>query len=71
MSRHFRGRVRFAGHYALGKPVFEFVVVNEHTGHVVASDNHCGFSKLHDEAREMVEACGLAWSYGLRQKDLR
>lgn len=68
---HFRARVRYAGYRAFDQPVYLFEVINQHTGLVVATDNHCGLSKLHDEARRMVEVCRLAWSYNLKRKELR
>ena len=68
---HLRGRVRQSGRRAFGKPVYVFDVVNEITGEVVASDNHCAFSKAHDDVYCMVLVARGAWMYDLRRKQLR
>jgi hypothetical protein len=71
MSTHLRGRVRYAGHRALGERVWLIEVVNVTTGRVVHTDDTCDLSTCCDYAKEHVEVARVAWIMGLRRGDLQ
>lgn len=76
MTSHLRGRARIIGYVKSGRkrrPVWEWSVVNETTGQIVARDNCCLWTVADacNEAAELVDLCREVLIRGITRSSLK